>query len=190
VAKSRPWAGKRVSANRPPRSRERKPRRPRPTAVASARNRDVVDLFTWIRTNLPCDSRILADVHSEGVFQALTGRVSLLEGATPYLRRNVRDRVVGLFLDARAFLRDPIDNEGFVRRHGVDYLVLLQAGRVGYREPIGRVNRSRLQRAQFLRLIHRAAGGEVFRVTGASQSSSLPVQSFPGYRCQRGPIVS
>ncbi|HEX2267855.1 MAG TPA: hypothetical protein VHI97_06600 [Actinomycetota bacterium] len=162
----------------------------RPSSVASAKNRDVVDLFTWVRGNLPCESRILADVHSEGVFQALTGRVSLLEGATPYLRRNVRERVVKLFLDARGFFRDPLANAEFVRRHGVDYLVILRAGRVGYREPIGRVNQSKLQRARFLRLIHSGPGGDVYQVMRTSPPPSLPTaQDFPGYRCERDAVA-
>ncbi|HEX2088542.1 MAG TPA: hypothetical protein VHI54_01225 [Actinomycetota bacterium] len=162
----------------------------RPAPAASAQNQDVVELFTWIRGNLPCDSRILADVHSEGVFQALTGRVSLLEGATPYLRRNVRDRVVELFLDARGFFRDPVANAEFVQRNGVDYLVMLQAGRVGYREPIGRVNQSKLQRARFLRLIHSAAGGDVYQVMRTSPPRSFPrPQDFPGYRCERDAVA-
>jgi len=159
----------------------------RKPAGAGSRAPEVLASLDWIRANVPCDAVILANVHAEGAFEALTGRAALLEGVTPYLRPDVLVPVLRLMLDARAFLHDPAAHSGFLRRHGVTHVVVLRAGGLGYSEPIGRVDVAGLRAAPFLRLTLSTPGADVFEVVGARPS---PLPAAPGYECARDPLAA
>ena len=162
----------------------------RPPGTSTA-NRAAADAFSFVRTRLPCDARILPDVHTEGAFEALTGRVSILEGPTPYLRPAVRDTVIRLFLEAHRFFRRPAENRSFLERQGVDYVALMRNVGVGYHGPIGAGSRAELDRTRFLRLVHASPSMDVYEVVGREEHDMQPYPppaAFPGYRCQRAPI--
>ncbi len=164
----------------------------RPPGAGTA-NRAAADAFSFVRTRLPCDARILPDVHTEGAFEALTGRVSILEGPTPYLRPVVRDTVVRLFLDANRFFQRPAEKRPFLEREGVDYVALMRNVGVGYHGPIGAGSSAELARARFLRLVHASPAMDVYEVMGKDEHQTLPFpppEAFPGFRCERGPLAA
>ena len=143
----------------------------------------------WIRGHVPCDARILTNQHTEGAFEALTGRVALLEGATPYLRPDVLRPIVGLFLDARAYFRDPEAGHGFLRSQGVTYVAVIGPGGLGYKEPVGDVNLLGLDRAEDLRMVYLAPSMTIWQVRDPVPAAGAPDSStFPGYRCGTSPL--
>jgi hypothetical protein len=147
--------------------------------------------FDWVRANVPCDARILANIHTEGVFEALTGRAAVLEGMTPYLRPTVLAPIVRLFLDARRFFADPQGNQAFLAREGVDYVAILHAGRVGYSEPIGKIDQAALASWPLLEPVYSSPAMTVYRVHGVARPAGLPdPSSARGFRCEREPIRS
>ena len=104
----------------------------RSPAFPAGTNAGLVQAFDWIRGNLPCDARILADQHTEGVFEAMTGRVAILEGATPYLRPDVLPGVIRLLEDAGDFFRDPAGHAALLARERVTAVVIIKEGVIGY----------------------------------------------------------
>jgi hypothetical protein len=160
-----------------------------PAPEKGPEDRGLIAPFDWIRANVPCDARMLPNAHTEGVFEALTGRVALLEGMTPYLRPAVLSPIIELLLEARAFFHDPAAHAELLSREGVDYVVLLRAGAVGYREPIGRANTAELDGVPFLRARHRSGAMVVYEVLGLEGEGTFPLPAaVPGYRCARDPI--
>jgi hypothetical protein len=156
---------------------------------AVSRNRPVVDAFTWIRTHVPCEARILPDAHSEGVFEALTGRVSILEGPTPYLRPGVREPVLRLLLDVRRFFEDPVNGQALLRREGVDYVAAIKTIGIGDHSPTATADPVNMARATFLKLIHTSGAMDVYQVLGPPSGRTFPrPNEFPGYRCVRTPV--
>jgi hypothetical protein len=149
----------------------------------------LVQGFDWIRDHTPCDARFLPNAHSEGVFEALTGRVAILEGATPFLRPNILQPIVRLLLQARDFFHDPQSHEGFLRAQAVDYVVVLSGGHVAYRESIGTTNGTALARLVSLQPVFTNQGMTIYRVTATPPpvGRSNPAD-YPGYDCRRGPI--
>jgi hypothetical protein len=159
---------------------------PDPRAVA------LVQGFEWIREHTPCTSRFLPNVHSEGVFEALTGRVAVLEGATPFLRPVILEPIVRLLLQARDFFHDPEGHDAFLAAQGVDYVVLLAAGHVGYREPIGTPDGAAIARLPSLRQVFTNDGMTIYRVT-SSRAPGGPwpdPAAYPGYECRRSLIAT
>ena len=156
---------------------------PRPSSPAAA------EAFAWIAARLPCDARILPDVHTEGVFEALTGRVSVLEGPTPYLRARVRDRVIQLFQQARAFFRQPERARPFLDRQGVGYVALFKRGGFGYHGPIGAGDPIRMDRAKFLRRLYASPVVDVYQVRQPRTVGFPDPGAFPGYACRRPPFA-
>ena len=145
----------------------------------------VTGTLDWISEHTPCDARFVANVQTEGIFEAYLGRVHVLEGMTPYLRPEVLEPVVRRFLDARAFFRDPAGREGFVRDLGADYVVVFRGGGVGYPAMIGGVNADLLDAAAFLELVHADDVARVYRVRGEVREDGFPdPEGFPGYRCR------
>jgi hypothetical protein len=160
-----------------------RPEGPNPRAVA------LIQGFDWIRANAPCDARLLADEHSEGAFEALTGRVAVLEGATPFLRPAILQPIVRLLLQARDFFHDPQAHQAFLRARAVDFVVVLSGGHVGYRETIGTTNSAALAGLSSLERVFANSGMTIYRVTGATSTAGRPDPAgFPGYDCLRGPI--
>jgi hypothetical protein len=160
-------------------------RSPDPRAVA------LVQGFDWIRDHTPCGSRFLPNVHSEGVFEALTGRVAVLEGATPFLRPVILEPIARLLLQARDFFHDPEGHDAFLAAQGVDYVVLLAAGHVGYREPIGTPDGAAIARLPSLRQVFTNEGMTIYRVTSSRGPGRWPdPAAYPGYECLRSPIAT
>jgi hypothetical protein len=141
----------------------------------------------WIREHTPCGARFLANQHTEGVFEAATGRVGILEGATPYLRPSVLRPTLRLFLSAREFFRHPEAGAGILGRERVDYVVVFRVGGVGYREAIGPTDVVGIEELPALRRVFTDSALAVYRVVGAGPSTVAP-SAFPGYRCLRGPL--
>ncbi len=158
---------------------------PDPSAVA------LVTGFDWIREHTPCDARFLPNAHSEGVFEALTGRVAVLEGATPFLRPNILEPIVRLLLQARGFFHDPQSHEAFLRARGIDYVVVLTGGYVGYRESIGTTNAVALARLPVLQRVFANEGMTIYRVASSAGGDGGPdPAAYPGYDCRRGPMAT
>jgi hypothetical protein len=160
-----------------------------PSGGGQPLDRGLISSFEWIRANVPCDARILANLHTEGVFEALTGRVAVLEGMTPYLRPAILGPIVRLLLDAHDFFLKPQDGQAFLAREGVDYIVILRTGRVGYFEPIGKFNTASLNEVPFLKPVYSSPAMMVYRVEGVTRPTGLPDPSrTAGFHCDRGPI--
>jgi hypothetical protein len=156
-----------------------------------ARALALVQGFDWIREHTPCDTRLLPDGHPEGVFEAVTGRVAVLEGATPFLRPNIIQPIVRLLLNARDFFHDPQGHRGFLRTGRVDFVVVLTAGHVAYREAIGAINQTALAGLSSLQRVFANVGMTIYRVTGVPSATGQPEPSaFPGYDCFRSPIAT
>jgi hypothetical protein len=124
---------------------------------------------------------MLPNVQTEGVFEALAGRVSQLEGPIPYLRPDVLSEVVRTLMQARRFWSDPGRNQV---PGGADFVIVVKSGAVGYDATIGPPNLVALGRAPNLEAIHRSAAMDVYRVL----SGHGPAASPTGFDCRRGPI--
>jgi hypothetical protein len=160
-----------------------RPGSPDPRAVT------LIQGFEWIRDNTACDDRLLPNAHTEGAFEALTGRVALLEGATPFLRPTILAPIVRLLLDARDFFHDPAPNASLLRAQDIDYVIVLKAGHVGYKEPIGKTNAEALAGAPFLQQTFANQGMTIYRVAGSARGDAeLDASAFPGFDCRRGPM--
>lgn len=160
-----------------------RPNSPDPRAVA------LVQGFDWIRRNTPCDARFLPNAHSEGAFEAITGRVAILEGATPFLRPTVLAPIVRLLLQARDYFHDPAAHASFLRAQDVDYVVVLSAGHVGYKETIGGTDTDALALAASLQRAFTNQGMTIYRVAGKAPSTGvLDASAFPGFDCLREPL--
>ena len=158
---------------------------PDPPAVA------LVAGFDWIREHTPCDARFLPNAHSEGVFEALTGRVAVLEGATPFLRPSILQPIVRLLLQARGFFQDPRSHETFLRAQGIDYVVVLTGGHVGYRESIGTTDTVALARLPSLLRVFANDGMTIYRVASGGGVGRGPYRAaYPGYDCRRAPMAT
>jgi len=192
-------------------------RRPRPTVIAGAvavvavaavllptalpgraggtRLAAFDEAFAWIRGHTPCDARLLADQHTEGAFEVNTGRVAILEGATPYLRPEILNAIVRLHLLAREFFQLPPAGGRVLIGLRATHVIDVKAGGIGYSEPIGPVDRQELPDAGFLRLVYESPVMDVYAVEAPEGAPGMPRQAapreFPGYACpvtaQTGP---
>jgi hypothetical protein len=156
----------------------------RPAASPAGADRQLVTAFDWIRAHVPCDARILADQHTEGVFEALAGRVAVLEGATPYLRPGLLPDVVSRLLDARSFFEDPAAHPTFPEQLRASYVVVMKEGGVGY--PLTeRTDTEGLGELPSLRRVFTSSAMDVYAVgpiSGAPSSGPLgsgPAPTFP-----------
>jgi hypothetical protein len=160
-----------------------RPRSPDPRAVS------LVQGFDWIRENAPCEARFLPNAHSEGAFESLTGRVAILEGATPFLRPTILAPIVRLLLDARDFFHEPAGYASLLRSQDIDYVIVLSAGHVGYKETIGTTNVEALARVSFLQRAFSNAGMTIYRVAENNRgNAALDASAFPGFDCRRGRV--
>jgi hypothetical protein len=145
----------------------------------------------WIRDNTACDARILVNQRTTGIFQAETGRVAVLEGMAPYLRPPILQGIVGLLLDARDFLSDPAQNAAFLTDQGIDYVVIVNGGLLGFVGPVGSGNREALASLPILELVHSSPQADIYRVIGPPRAKTfVDPLGFPGYQCLRGPIAA
>jgi len=155
--------------------------------LSNARHANVVRLINWIRTETPCDARILANSRTVGVFRVMTGRVAVLEGMGPFLRPDMLHDVVRLVLGAKRFFADPSKGANFLSNLGIDYVVAVPKGtRLGYAGPIGHPERSAFDGVPFLQRVYSSPAFDIYRVTGLQERSGF-VSSVgrPGYLCQR-----
>ncbi|MGH2702556.1 MAG: hypothetical protein ACRDJ2_12385 [Actinomycetota bacterium] len=146
-----------------------------------------IDLLDWIRLNTPCDSRILANQRTVGVFKALTGRVAILEGMTPYLRPDMLGDLVKLMLRTQRFFDEPQDHASLLKDEAVDYVVVPRAMRLGHAFKARAT--SDLGTFPALSTAYDGEAGVVYRVED-SEASSDPLEGkrLPAIVCRRDEI--
>jgi len=98
----------------------------RPSGPADAADRALPALGR----SLPCDARVLTDVRTAGIFEAYTGRVSVVEGGAPYLRPADMPAALDALIGAKRFFADPQGQAEFLRAHRIGYIVLFRPGLV------------------------------------------------------------
>ena len=150
-------------------------------------------ILDWVAANTPCDARILPDRVTLGTFVAATGRVSVVEGMGPYLRPDMLHPVLNQVLRAHRFFQDPDAGLPFLRRQGVDYVIVVKGVRIG--SMVGTldtgVDPAAFADVRFLRQVHTSPDADVYRVRG----SGLRARVFPdpgdapGFTCLRGPVA-
>jgi len=162
----------------------------RVTAEQVRRNHLAREAFAWIRSEVPCDARILLNQRTVGAVRALTGRVAVLEGMGPFLRPRMLDRVVETLLGARAFFVEPAANRAFLEEHGITHVILVKRFRLGYSpEAGGRPRPGRLRDVPFLEPMHRGSSFDAYRVVGVQGRGRFPDPSaHPAYDCRRDPL--
>ena len=92
------------------------------------------EAYRWIDANLPADARVLANAYTDGALTALSRRTGIVDGRAVYLEDAEFLRAsTALLLGARVVFTDP-DGPGagaFLRREGVDYLLVVGPGADG-----------------------------------------------------------
>jgi hypothetical protein len=129
---------------------------------------------------------VLADRRTLGTFEAIAGRVGVLEGMGPHIRPAVLELAIEEIFRAREFFEGPAAALPYLRERAVAAIVLTRPSRrigfLGY--AIARVRPERLDRVPFLRLGFRNAAGSVYLVEGFRPDPSAPrVVGRPGFRC-------
>jgi hypothetical protein len=96
-----------------------------PNDVArTSRNASTIQLADWIRANVPCQGRILADRRTLGTFQSMAGRAGVLEGMGPHVRPSILELAIRELFEARTFFLNPTDHSSYLRRRGVALVVV------------------------------------------------------------------
>ena len=149
-------------------------------------------ILDWVTANTPCDARILPDRVTLGTFVAATGRVSVVEGMGPYLRPDMLHPVLNEVLRAHRFFQDPARGRAFLRREGVDDVIVVKGVRIG--SMVGTlesgVDPAVFAGVGFLRQVHTSPDLDVYRVRGTSAGRGFPDPSeHPGFTCVRGPVA-
>ena len=147
-----------------------------------------IEMLNWIRSETECDSMILTNQRTVGVFKAMTGRVALLEGMSPYLRPEMLDRSIDLMLEARRFFNDPLGRGHLLQEKGIDYVVVLDNMRLGHNYGSGRPSPA-FAEAGFLDLEFQNEGARIYRVTTPGDPPETEFQNLAGYRCASDPIT-
>ena len=147
-----------------------------------------IEVLNWIRSETQCESVILTNQRTVGVFKAMTGRVALLEGMSPYLRPEMLDRSIDLMLEARSFFKDPSGQGRLLQEKGIDYVVVLDHLRLGHPYGVGRPSTD-FADVPFLELEFQNEGARIYRVTTPGDPPDIEYQNLAGYRCERGPIT-
>ena len=147
-----------------------------------------IEALNWIRSETPCDSVILTNQRTVGVFKAMTGRVALVEGMSPYLRPEMLDRSIDLMLEARRFFKDPSGKEGWLQEKGIDYVVVLDNMRLGHHYGSGRSSPN-FADVPFLELEFQNEGARIYRMTTPGDVDETEFQNLAGYRCASDPIT-
>jgi hypothetical protein len=131
-------------------------------------------VLSWVRENLPCDSRLLANTRTTGVFEALTGRVSLSEGMGPFLRPAMLGRLMNLMAEIRAFYREPAENRELLERNGVGYVLALKKKSLGYGAGMPKADVQSLDETRYLRPLVNDPAFAVFEVVPPPRVENLP----------------
>src|SRR3954447_8781607 len=87
--------------------------------------RAVARVISDVNTHVPCAQMLLVNRRTNGLFQTLTGRVSVTEGGAPYLRPALLDQVLRRISAAGRFLRAPVADVGYLDPMGIGYVALL-----------------------------------------------------------------
>jgi hypothetical protein len=124
------------------------------------------NVFELVSRRVPCDARILPNFRSEGVFEAVTGRRSVMEGMSPYLRPAMLDRVLSLVHRTRTFFHDPNADRAFVAAERVDYVMTIPQEMVIGEDGIP-YRRRPLPPVPWLHLVGTASGARLYAVAGA-----------------------
>ena len=151
-----------------------------------------LSILDWVAAHVPCDARILPDRVTLGTFVAATGRVSVVEGMGPYLRPEMLHPVLADVLRAHRFFQEPADGRAFLRREGVDYVIVVKGVRIG--SMVGTldagVDPAALARVGFLRQVSTSADADIYRVRGSGRASGFPDPAeHAGFACTRGPVA-
>jgi hypothetical protein len=149
-------------------------------------------ILDWVAANVPCDARILPDRVTLGTFVAATGRVSVVEGMGPYLRPDMLHPVLSEVLRAHRFFQDPAAGRAFLRREGVDYVIVVKGVRIG--SMVGTldagVDQAAFANVPFLRRVHTSADADVYRVRGSGRDRGFPDPAgHPGFTCVRDRVA-
>jgi hypothetical protein len=148
-------------------------------------DREALSLLSWVRVNTPCDVRLAVNTRTVGVFQATTGRVSVTEGMGPFLRPVMLKRVVPLLMDARSFFHDPSSGRDFLRRQGVDYVVVVKNLPIGFDGVMGKTNEEAFRSDPDLELVEDRPRFTIYRVRQPPTAPASLPQRFP---CETTPI--
>ena len=146
-------------------------------------------LMNWVRTQTPCTARFLTSQRNEGVFTALTGRFSLLEGMGPFLREDKMPYVTSLVLSARQFFLAPRSHEAFLRQHDISYVIVpRRPGLLGSEDATGHPDFRDLAAAPFLHQVMADRSVIVYQVDGAGTPPVSPLLTGPYLHCVTGPV--
>ena len=151
-----------------------------------------LSILDWVAAHVPCDARILPDRVTLGTFVATTGRVSVVEGMGPYLRPEMLHPVLADVLRAHRFFQRPSGGRGFLRREGVDYVIVVKDVRIG--SMVGTldagVDPAAFAGVGFLRRVHTSPEADVYRVRGSGRTRGFPDPAdYAGLACTRGPVA-
>ena len=149
-------------------------------------------ILDWVAEHVPCNARILPDRVTLGTFAAATGRVSVVEGMGPYLRPDMLHPVLDEVLRAHRFFQDPAAGRAFLRREGVDYVIVVKGVRIG--SMVGTldsgIDLAGFADAGFLRRVHSSPDADVYRVRGSESRRGFPDPAGrPGFTCVRDPVA-
>jgi hypothetical protein len=151
-----------------------------------------LSILDWVAAHVPCDARILPDRVTLGTFAAATGRVSVVEGMGPYLRPEMLHPVLAEVLRAHRFFQEPAGGRAFLRREGVDYVIVVKGVRIG--SMVGTldagVDPAALEGVGFLRRVSTSPEADVYRVRGSEGARGFPDPAeHAGFTCTHGPVA-
>jgi hypothetical protein len=140
---------------------------------AGKRAQSTTQVYNMVSSRVPCDARILPNIRTEGVFEAVTGRHSVLEGMSPYLRPEMLDRVLTVLGGAEGFFHHPVKQRSFLRAEHIDYVMSMPP-----KVPMGQYNHiyvaPGLSKVPGLQLVDTVHGVSLYRVAGAAHTVTGP----------------
>ncbi len=144
-----------------------------------------IPLLSWVRTNTPCDARLLMNARTVGVFQATTGRTSVTEGMGPFLRPLMLRRVVRLLMETKRFYADPAAQGAFVSERDVDYVIVLRGDGLGLGGLVGPGNVAAFRASPEFQSVYETPDFAVFKPLEQSSSPRQLPRRFP---CRTTPL--
>ena len=181
----------RLSSSRSRPSRSARPsarpaRATTPTASGPSRS------WTGSRLTSPVTRASSPTASRSGRSSAATGRVSVVEGMGPYLRPEMLHPVLADVLRAHRFFERPAGGRRFLRREGVDYVIVVKGVRIG--SMVGTldsgVDPAGLAGVDFLRPVYTSPEADVYRVRGSGRLSGFPDPAdYSGFMCTHGPVA-
>jgi hypothetical protein len=154
-------------------------RQPRPD------NARAFPLLSWIRSNTPCDARLLVNARTVGVFQAMTGRTSVTEGMGPFLRPIMLRRIVRLLMETKRFYGDPARQREFLVDHDVDYVIVLRDSELGLGALVARGNEEAFRSSLPFESVYETPDFVVFRNLEQPPAPKRLPRRFP---CETTPL--